>query len=407
MIKLLGIALVAALAVGGFWLLSGPSPAPIVAVVQVERADLASILTTNGRIEAAERFEIFGETAGRVSAVPVQVGGMVKQGQPLVHVAAPAAQSERRRAAARLDAAKARLKALEAGIPAPERMDLETRITAIEGSLNALRSDRDVTQRLVERQAAPRSELADLDRRILELENDRDALQQKLKRQPDPFALDSAAADVREAQAALDLADRQFSASILRAPAPGRLYSLAVRPGDYITPGSAVAKIAGNEQVTAFIFVDEPELGRVTLGAEAALTADAYPDHRWTCTVERLPSEIIELNTRRVGEIRCGVSGATDGLIPNLTVDVAIQTASASNAPSLPREAIQRGPDGEFVWTLGSDSTARRTPIQTGVRSADRVEVRSGVDVGHRVLLPAERTLAEGKAVQLAEPPTP
>jgi multidrug efflux system membrane fusion protein len=94
-------------------------------------------------------------------------------------------------------------------------------------------------------------------------------------------------------------------------------------------------------------------------------------------------------------------------LIPNLTVDVAIQTASASNAPSLPREAIQRGPDGEFAWTLSPESTAVRTPIRTGVRSADHVEIRSGVDVGQLVLLPAGKSLSEGEAVQLTEAPSP
>lgn len=402
MTKVLGILVLAALAIGGYWLLSGPQQAPTVAAVRVERADIANILTTNGRIEAAERFEVIAGTAGRVLTVPVSVGDAVRAGQTLATIDAGPARSERAQAQARLEAAQAKLRALEEGLPPAERADLEIRISALQGSIDALLADRAVTKRLVERQAAPRLELAELDKQLLALRNDQKALQQKLQAQPVSAALDGARASVREAEAAVELAERDLRSAAVRAPATGRMYSLAVRPGEFVALGALVARIAGGGEVEAAIFVDEPEIGRVRLGAEARLTADAYPERSWTCTVERLPTEIIQLDTRRVGEIRCLVAGDAEGLIPNLTVDIAIRTNFVADVPSLPREAVQRDGDGEFVWTVDTASQARRTRIETGVRSSDRIEIRNGVTENQAILLPGAETLNEGQTVSVA-----
>ncbi len=407
MTKLLAIAALTALAAGGWWLLSGPSQAPEVNAVRIRRADVVNTLTTNGRIQASRRFDVFAEAGGRVTTVAVQIDDDVRAGQTLATLDSGMARSALAAATARLDAAKSRMRALEEGLPPAERADLDSRIAALQASLQDLHRDRETTSRLVERQAAPRMELEELDRKILTLENDREALARKLRTQPAPAELDAARAAVREAHAAVDQAERSLHASAIRAPTAGRIYSLALRPGDYIAPGALAARLAAGDRVEAVIFVDEPELGRVSLGAEAVLTADAYPDRRWSCTVERLPSEIVERDTRRVGEIRCGVSGKADGLIPNLTVDVAIQTAIARNSLAAPREAIQRDAAGDFIWTLDETSHPRRTPVEIGVRGADRVEIRSGLEEGRLALLPAGLTLSEDRPVAAVESKTP
>ena len=207
------------------------------------------------------------------------------------------------------------------------------------------------------------------------------------------------------------MAGRAQAEALAHAPAGGRVYAVPVRVGDYVTPGTLLARIAADTRpdavrVEAVIFVDEPELGRVRLGDEATLTADAYPGLRWSCRVERLPTQVIELETRRVGELRCALGAMQpelDRLIPNLTVNVAIRTAFAPAALSLPREAIEQRGSEAYVWTLDAGSLARRTPVEIGVRGPDRVEIRDGLAEGGRVLLPAGQPLAEGSPVAVIE----
>lgn len=412
MTKLFGIVVMAALAAGGYWLLSNPSSAAPVEAVQLTQADVEAVLTTNGRIEAAERYDVRSDASGRVVSVAVELGQSVRQDQTIATLKAGSApveamRAEAERAQARLEGAKAGLRAVEQALPPSERRDIEARIESVEAAIEAFQSDRKSTQRLVERQAVPRVELETLDSKIRALQDDRAALLRQLNSQAGPAELERAQAAVREAEAAVRLAQSGLADAVIPAPSAGRVYALPVRPGDYLTPGAPVASIAAGERVEAVILVDEPELGRVQLGAEAQLTADAYPERRWRCTVERLPTVILEVDNRRVGEILCSVSGDAAGLIPNLTVDVAIRTAFAEHVPSLPRGAVQRGASGEFVWVVDAESTVRPVAVETGVRGADRVEILSGLDAGASVVLPAGRDLQAGDEVTVLEPLQP
>jgi multidrug efflux pump subunit AcrA (membrane-fusion protein) len=69
---------------------------------------------------------------------------------------------------------------------------------------------------------------------------------------------------------------------------------------------------------------------------------------------------------------------------------------------TLPREAVYRDDGASFVWIVAANNTAEKRPVELGISSASRVEVKSGVDTDSRVLLPGEMALAVGQAVIVA-----
>jgi multidrug efflux pump subunit AcrA (membrane-fusion protein) len=152
--------------------------------------------------------------------------------------------------------------------------------------------------------------------------------------------------------------------------------------------------------VDVLIYVDEPELGRVQVGAPVRITSDAYPQKHWECRIDRLPAEVVALDTRRVGEVHCTVEDAAE-LIPNLRVSVEIESASATNVLTLPREAVVREGNRSSVWIVNERGEAERREVEVGLASANRVEIRSGLSESGRVLLPGQQALAPGLAVQL------
>jgi HlyD family secretion protein len=396
---LLALVLAAGVAIGlgsFYWNAEQPVPA---AVVTVERADVADVLVTNGRIEAGERFDVHAETSGRVLRVPIAVGDAVQLGAVLAAIDNQAARAELAQAQARLDAAQAELAVWDKGLTEAERADLRSRITALEVQRRAAVEDLDRVKRLIEKEAAPRIEAVELERTIADLDREAAGLRDKLAREQPPEGRTRLEAQAREAEAGVALARRRLGSAEVRSPVAGTVYALNVRPGDFVTPGSLIARIAGSESAQAVLFIDEPELGRVSLGARATLTADAYPGKSWTCAVERLPSEVVELETRRVGEVHCRVAGKAERLIPNLTVSARIPSASASGVASLPREAVQRSGDEQWVWTIDAGNRVHRTRVETGVRGDARIEIRSGVKPGDRVVLPPAEPLQEGQLI--------
>jgi len=388
--------------IGGGAFLFEPTSAGAIPMAKVERGDVESVLTTNGRIEAAERYDVFAETSGRVLRVAVEEGDSVPARGALATLSDAEARDSLVAAQARLDESKAARAALEQGLSPSERLHMESELSAGRTLLGKLGSDLARTERLVASGATPAAEAEAIRERIDSVRTGNDLVASKLAVEATSAEQDRAEARVRAAQAEVDRARRHIGAAIVRAPLSGVVYSLGVRAGSYVTPGALVARIASQTATQALVYVDEPELGRVEVGDQARVTADAFPGRDWICKIDRLPSEVIELGSRRVGALRCVMENGSDQLIPNLTVDVEIVTARAEGVGSVVREAVVRAAGDDFVWLRDSEGRAQRRSVQLGVRGIDRVEISAGLAVGDEVLLPGAREVAEGDEVRVA-----
>ena len=372
-----------------------------VAGVQPALRDIESALTTNGRIHGAAEAAVHAASAGRVSRVHVSRGEQVRHGQAILELVDSGQVAARERAAARLEAAEARVALLDAGPDPQQAALLRAERANLEAARKQAREDLGRLKRLVERQAAPRAELAKASAALAKLETDLESANARLNGPPSEPKRDELLAAVREARVALRDADRSVSNLTVRAPRTGAVYSLRVAAGDYVSAGDLVARIGELQEARARIFVDEPELGRVTLGAVARLTADAFPGEEWKCPVDELATEIVEVGTRRVGEVRCTARNPGGRLLPNLAVGVRLVTERAASALSVPRAAVQHDRSGRaFLWIAESGRATRR-PVDLGVTGAIHVEVRKGLAVSDTVLLPGSSELVEGQRVRV------
>ncbi len=367
------------------------------------RRDIENALTTNGRIEAVNRFEVHTALAGSVERILVQRGDPVKRNQELLRLSDTGQAESLTQARARLEGAKARFASLEAGLPPVRRAVLKAERTKLAGRRESAARDLERLERLAARGAVPPVDIEAKRRLAEELAREVEALDVQLA---SPLAL----GEREEAQAAVDeaksgVAEARVAVERLRvlSPSSGVVYSLPVSEGMYLQEGALVARVGILDAVRARIFVDEPDLGRVEQGCEAKIRADAYPGREWTCNVDRLATEVVEMGTRRVGEIQCAVRNPDGRLLPNLAVGVRIVTDRVQAAPSIPRLSVLRGDGRTFVWTLEGGEASRRE-IRTGVEGPVHVEVREGLDESDIVLLQGEEPISEGQEVKARVP---
>lgn len=372
-----------------------------VAGVQPALRDIESALTTNGRIHGAAEAAVHAASDGRIRRVRVQRGERVRHGQAILELVDSGQAAARERAAARLEAAEARVALLEAG-PDPQQFALlRAECAKLEAAREQAREDLGRLERLVERRAAPRADLVKASAALAKLEIDLEAANARLNARPSEPQRDELLAAVKESRVALRDAERNASDLTVRAPRAGTVYSLPVAEGDYVSRGALVARLGELQEARARIFVDEPELGRVALGAVARLTADAFPGEEWECPIDELATEIVEVGTRRVGQVRCTARNADGRLLPNLAVGVRLVTERAASALSVPRAAVQTDPSGRaFAWTA-EGGQATRQPVELGVTGSDYVEVRKGLALSDTVLLQGSAELVEGQRVRV------
>jgi membrane fusion protein, multidrug efflux system len=70
----------------------------------------------------------------------------------------------------------------------------------------------------------------------------------------------------------------------------------------------------------------------------------------------------------------------------------------------IPLVALQRDAAGEYVFVYQADGTVRRADVVSGQRVVDRIEIRSGLEVGDKVVTRGFLALAPGRPVQPVSP---
>ena len=390
---------------GVFLFFTRGGEAGAVRVAEATQETFISAVSTNGKVEASDSHELRAGAPGFVRRVAVQEGDEVKTGQLLLELERGEAQAEAARAQADLQAAEAELQIILRGGSSAEQHQTEQKLREARAAREEAARTLAANERLLERNAISRFEVEQSRERLQRIEREAASLEKQNAVRFGDEDRRRAEARVNSARAALAQARSQLRSARVTAPAGGIVYSLPVREGNFVNTGDLLARVGRMDRVRVRVFVDEPELGRVTPGQEVRVTWDALPGVRWTGAVERVPAEVTTLGARSVGEVICTISNTDRKLLANVNVDVQIIVHEKPRALTLPKEAVLRAgagkPDGEhFVYVI-EGSVLRRRGVKVGASSATRVEVMSGLEAGQRVALPGETPLEDGMRVRI------
>jgi multidrug efflux system membrane fusion protein len=88
-------------------------------------------------------------------------------------------------------------------------------------------------------------------------------------------------------------------------------------------------------------------------------------------------------------------------LFPNQFVNVRLLLEVRKNSLILPSQAIQRGPEGTFVYVVKPDETVEVRSVKTGIAEGAQVSVTRGVSVGESVVIEGVDKLRDGSLVRL------
>jgi multidrug efflux system membrane fusion protein len=89
-------------------------------------------------------------------------------------------------------------------------------------------------------------------------------------------------------------------------------------------------------------------------------------------------------------------------LWPGEFVHLRIQIDTRKDAVTIPPVALQRGPQGFYVWVIKPDSTAEQRPIEA-TTIGDVVVVTKGLSAGERVVVNGQYRLQAGARVAIAQ----
>jgi len=396
----------AGVSVGGLLYLNGRRPAPLLRITNVTRADLKSMIASNGKVEPVAPQTLRARFDGFVSRVVAVEGQSVRAGELLLTLDDAQVRAQLEQARAQLAAEEAGLRAAEAGGRADELARLAGGLRAAEAQRDLLQRQQDALTKLVAERAATQEEL-EINRAALErakadvdhLRKSREQFEQQVGLDRERLALSVGhwRAQVRDFQEKVDSAR-------VAAPAGGILFSLPVRERDFVRTGDLLADLADLRNVRVRAFVDEPELGGLAPGQAVEVTWDALPERTWIGRTESVPQQVVARGSRNVGEVLCSISNDRMELKPNTTVNIRIQLSERKGVLVVPRAAVEVADARRYLY-LVEGGRLRRREVRVGISNDTQFEIVDGVSEGQPVALPGDVLLQDGLAVRVDAAP--
>ena len=367
-----------------------------VAVADVVRQNLSSVVSTNGKVEPVSPNTFRATFSTFVDQVYAVEGQQVKKGQLIFTLDDKAISADLAQARADLAEQSDALRVAKAGGRADQVAKSAADLKKAQASLDQIRRENESLTKLVAQKAATPQELEQNQLMLTQAEADIQSLQKTKATMEKQSQLDSerVAILVERAQTQVrDLEQKAASASGT-SPIDGTLYSLPIHKGDFVKEGDLLAEAADLHHVRVRAFIDEPELGQIEPNQSVEILWDAHPERTWTGTTETVPKQVVTHGTRNVGELLCSVSNSDLALIPNTTVDVRIHISERPDVLVVPRGAVYIEGNTRFVFRVEVGRLHRRY-IKVGIANPTMIEVLSGLNQGDTVALPGDVSLKE------------
>ena len=335
-------------------------PAVPVTVAAATRRDLPIYLTGLGTVQATLSVGIHSLVEGTLQEVRFTEGQRVKNGDILAKI-------DPRPYQAALDQAKAKKAQDEAQLVAAEK-DLARFITLAQKSFE--------TQQNLDLQRAKVDQLKAM------IEGD--------------------AASIEAAQVQLDRTD-------IRAPSDGRVGIRLVDPGNTVhasDTGAIVNLVLVQPAAVVFTLPAQAldNVRRAMVHGTVEITAFDQ-DNRVPLSVGKLLliDNAIDAATATI-RLKAVFANDDERLWPGEFVNARLLLETRSDALAIPSAAIQRGPQGLFVWIATADNTAAVRPLRVGPTTGDLTIVDSGLEEGDRVVTDGQYKLQAKTPVSVSTP---
>jgi membrane fusion protein (multidrug efflux system) len=198
-------------------------------------------------------------------------------------------------------------------------------------------------------------------------------------------------------KAELELAEAHLVKTRIRAPFAGIIGLRDVSLGAYLTPQTRIATLQDVNPVKVDFSVPEKYARHVSAGATIQFRTKGSEEVHTGTVVAVEP--LVDVETRSL-TVRAASPNPDGALVPGAFADVEIVVRRIENALAVPSRAVipELGGKKVFVYEGGE---AQPRPVETGLRTAEVVEVTEGLEPDDQVIVTAIQRLRPGLPVQI------
>lgn len=311
---------------------------PKALTIHVEAAEayedtLRVSVSTVGNLRSDEAVIIRPEVAGRVEKIHFEEGSIAEEGAPLISIDDREYQAELKRAEANLELARLNY----------------NRSKGLAGTGSASRS-----------------------------------------------SLDQATANLRVAEADLDLARTRLDNTKIKAPFHGIVGLRQVSPGSYVTIGQELVNFQNCDPMKVDFSVPETSAGLLKTGQEIEIRVDAIPGKTFRGKVYAIDPQL-DVNGRSLA-LRAAIPNPDFELKSGYFARVELIVEEKAGALMIPEEALLPAGNQYSVYKI-VDGKAVKQQVKTGLYRRGEVEITDGLNAGDIVVTAGQLKIRDGVAV--------
>jgi len=349
----------------------------VVNVTQIYPSQTFTLLNASGYVVAQRKAAVASKVTGRLVSLSVEEGSRVKAGQVIARLENDDVIALRDQAEANLNAARHNL----------EQAKAELRDATLSFNRNK-----------------------DLFAEGYVSQTSYDALEARYKKAL--AAVAAAEATIKAGAAALRNANVSIEYTLIRAPFNAVVLTKNADIGDIVTPigaaaeaKAAVVTVADMNSLQVEVDVSESNINQVKVGQPCEIQLDALPDSRFRGAVYMIVPTADRAKATVMVKVR--FIDTDSRILPEMSAKVAFLSREVKSEEQKPHTALNPASvitlNGKQFVFLIKENRVIKTPITTGAKFGDMLEVLSGVKAGDRIVLKPLNKMRAGLRIRVAE----
>lgn len=191
---------------------------------------------------------------------------------------------------------------------------------------------------------------------------------------------------------------QQIADANIIAPISGVVVEKNLVPGEFVSPGTQVVKIADVNTIKTNVYVNEGEVYQLKMNQTVSLTASVFPGKIISGVITYISPradanhnykvEVI-VSKKEVPELKAGTY-----------VNVSFNTKKGEDALQIPKRSLVEGTKNPYVYVIDNGKSVIRKVV-IGREVGENIEIISGLNAGEQIVTDGQINLISGSNVAI------
>ena len=224
-----------------------------------------------------------------------------------------------------------------------------------------------------------------------------------------PQTNDNAQAAYLQAKANVDAARLNLQFTQIRSPIDGKTGPILLQPGNLVSVNGTTAPLVTITQIQPIkvsFSLPQADLPRIQARARGKGLTAQVDLHDVGGEDRNAPVDFVSNAVNATSgtiELRATFPNEDGSLVPGQFVDVVVELSDIPRATVVPRDAVNDGQDGKFVYVVTPDKTAEARTVAVMFDDGTNVAIRGDVRGGDQVIVDGQLRVIPGAKVTVSK----